>query len=94
VLPTGPIKLNGSAMEMLVWNTILSGVVAVMAVLLKGKFDELSRVGILLNRTREEVAREHVTRAEVSRDLEKLMERLDTGISRLESKIDALAKRG
>ena len=81
-------------MEMMVWNTILSGVVAVMAVLLKGKFDELNRVGILLNRTREEVARDHVTRAEVSRDLEKLMERLDTGINRLESKIDALAKRG
>ena len=49
-------------MEMMVWNVVLSAVVAVMGFLLKSKFDELSRLGILLNRTREEVARDHITR--------------------------------
>lgn len=81
-------------MEMMLWNVVLSGVVTVMAALLKGKFDEVNRLGTLLNKTREEIAREHVTRAEVTRDLEKIMERLDTGINRLESKIDALSKKG
>jgi len=81
-------------MEMMLWNVVLTGVVTVMAALLKGKFDEVNRLGVLLNRTREEIAREHITRAEVSRDLEKIMERLDTGITRLESKIDALGKKG
>lgn len=81
-------------MEMMLWNVVLTGVVTVMAALLKGKFDEVNRLGVLLNRTREEIAREHITRAEVSRDLEKIMERLDTGITRLESKIDALSKKG
>ena len=53
-------------MEMMLWNIALSAIVAVMGMLLKGKFDELQRISILLNRTREEVARDHITRAEVS----------------------------
>jgi len=61
--------------------------------MLKGKFDELDRLGILLNKTREEVARDHITRAEVRGDMEKLMERFDQGIQRLENKIDQMAKR-
>jgi len=79
-------------MEMMIWNIILTSIVGIMAFLLKGKFDELDRLGILLNKTREEVAREHITRAEVHRDMEKIMERFDAGISRLEAKIDDLRK--
>ena len=81
-------------MEMMLWNVILSAGVAVMAFMLKAKFDELQRLGILLNRTREEVARDHITRAEVRQDLEKIREHFDSGFKRLEDKIDSLAKRG
>jgi hypothetical protein len=73
-------------MEMMVWNIVLSSVVAVMGFLLKGKFDEISRLGILLNRTREEVARDHITRAEFRADMQQLLDRFD----RLERKIDNL----
>lgn len=73
-------------MEMMVWNIILSAVVAVMGVLLKSKFDEISRLGILLNRTREEVARDHITRSEFRADMQQLLDRFD----RLERKIDNL----
>lgn len=79
-------------MEMMIWNVALSGIVAVMGFMLKSKFEELDRLGILLNRTREEVARDHITRAEVHRDMEKIMERFDAGILRLEAKIDELAR--
>jgi hypothetical protein len=79
-------------MEMMLWNIALSAIVAVMGFMLKGKFEELDRLGMLLNRTREEIAREHITRAEVERDLEKIMERFDAGIARLETKIDQLAR--
>ena len=79
-------------MEMMIWNIVLTSIVGIMAFLLKGKFDELDRLGILLNKTREEVARDHITRAEVHRDMEKFMERFDAGISRLEAKIDDLRK--
>ena len=81
-------------MEMMLWNIALSAIVAVMGMLLKGKFDELQRLSILLNRTREEVARDHITRAEVRQDLEKIREHFDNGFKRLEDKIDALSQRG
>jgi len=80
-------------MEMMLWNVLLTAIVAVMGMLLKGKFDELQRISILLNRTREEVARDHITRAEVRQDLEKIREHFDSGFKRLEEKIDSLAER-
>jgi hypothetical protein len=81
-------------MEMMLWNMVLSGVVAVMGFFLKSKFDELQRLSILLNRTREEIARDHITRAEVRADLDKIREHFDDGFKRLEGKIDMLAQRG
>ena len=79
-------------MEMLVWNIILSGIVAVLGFMVKGKFDELDRLGILLNKTREEVARDHVTRSEVNQTLDRLAERIDKSIQRLELKLDEMKK--
>ena len=79
-------------MEMLVWNVVLTAIVALLGFVLKEKFAELNRLGILLNKTREEVARDHITRTEVHRDMEKIMERFDAGITRLEEKIDDLRK--
>jgi hypothetical protein len=79
-------------MEMMLWNAILSFFVAGMGLMLKGKMDELNRISILLNRTREEVAREHITRKEVDDKVERIVERFDDGFKRLEAKIDDLAK--
>ena len=78
----------------LIWNLITSFFVGLVMFMLKQASDEQKRIQILLNRTREEIARDHITRAEVRADLEKIMERFDTGFERLESKIDALAKKG
>ena len=83
-----------AAMEMVVWNVALTTLVFGMGFFVKNKFVELERIGILLNRTREEVARDHITRAEVKSDLEKIMERFDTGFQRLEAKIDDLSRKG
>ena len=80
-------------MEMMLWNIALSAIVGVMVFMLKGKFDELQRISILLNKTREEEARDHITRAEVRQDLDKIREHFDNGFKRLEDKIDALGKR-
>jgi len=59
-------------MEMMIWNLVLSSLVGVMIWVLKEKFVELDRLGILINKTREEIAREHITRREVRDDMEKL----------------------
>ena len=63
-----------------------------MVFLLKGKFDDLARISILLNKTREEVAREHVTRGEMNIVVDKLGDRFDRAIERLETKLDGLKK--
>jgi hypothetical protein len=77
-------------MEMMIWNIVLTSLVGIMIWVLKEKFSELDRLGILLNRTREEIAREHITRKEVRDDMEKIIQRFDDGFQRLESKIDKL----
>ena len=73
-------------MEMMIWNVILTALVGVLGFVVKEKFEELQRISILLNRTREEVAREHITRSEFRADMQQLMERFD----RLERKIDLI----
>jgi hypothetical protein len=73
-------------MEMMVWNLVLTAVVAMLGFILKEKFAEINRLGILLNRTREEVARDHITRSEFRADMQQLLDRFD----RLERKIDNL----
>ena len=77
---------------MMVWNVVLSGIVGVMAFMLKAKFDDLDRVTILLNKTREEVARDHITRAEMNTVVERLGDRFDRAVERLEQKLDASRK--
>lgn len=77
-------------MEIMIWNIILSAIVTGMGFMLKGKFDELSRLNILLNRTREEIARDHITRREVDDRIEKFVAHVDQRFNRLELKLDEL----
>ena len=79
-------------MEMMVWNVVLTAIVGLMGFLLKSKFDELGRISILLNRTREEVARDHITRKEVDDRVEKLVVHMDQRFNRIEQKLDDMRK--
>lgn len=76
-------------MEMMVWNIALSAVLALVSWVLKDKVDELKRLGILLNKTREEVARDYVTRTEIHADITRVLDRLD----RLDEKLDRLVEK-
>lgn len=76
-------------MEAIIWNTILTVLLGVVAYLMVSKFSELDRISILLNKTREEVARDHITRAEFRQDMSKLFDRFDM----LEKKLDNLRER-
>jgi hypothetical protein len=73
-------------MDNMIWNIILSASVGLLSWVLKDKSDELARVTILLNRTREEVAKEYVTKVEVHADINRVLDRLD----RLDEKLDRL----
>jgi hypothetical protein len=79
-------------MEMLIWNVVLTAIVGLMGFVLKDKFEEINRLGILLNKTREEVARDHITRSEVRADMERLLNHVDSRFNRLEEKLDQLHK--
>ena len=81
-------------MEMMLWNVVLTAVVGVMGFFLKSKVDELARLGILLNKTREEVARDHVTRKEVDDRIDKFVNHVDQRFNRLEAKLDEIRKAG
>ena len=71
---------------MILWNSALSLFVAIIGFFLKEKFSELQRITILLNRTREEIAKEYVTKQEVHADITRVLDRLD----RLDEKLDRL----
>jgi hypothetical protein len=49
---------------------------------------EIQRIQILLNRTREEIAKEYVTKQEVHHDINRVLDRLD----RLEMKLDTFIR--
>jgi predicted DNA-binding protein YlxM (UPF0122 family) len=71
-------------MEMMVWNLVLTTLVGMLAFFLKEKSTELSRIQILLNRTREEIAKEYVTKTDVHNDINRVLDRID----RMEAKLD------
>jgi hypothetical protein len=75
-------------MEMMLWNAALSFISALILFWIKQTADEQQRIQILLNRTREEVAKDYVTRADVHSDINRVLDRLD----RLEAKLDAFIK--
>jgi len=71
-----------------VWSTILTVIVGLIGYMMNEKFRELARISILLNKTREEVARDNVTQAEV----ERITDHIDQRFNRLEEKIDQLIR--
>ena len=73
------------------WMTILSLFTGLFAYIAHEKFAELARITILLNKTREEIARDNVTNAEV----ERITDHIDQRFDKLEMRIDQLiAQRG
>ena len=73
-------------MDLTLWNTGLSMVVGIVSWVLKDKAAELSRISILLNKTREEIAKDYVTKTEVHVDINRVMNRLEV----LDAKLDRL----
>ena len=73
-----------------VWSAILTLLISIMGYVFNEKFRELARISILLNKTREEVARDNVTQAEVDR----ITSHIDQRFNKLEEKIDQLIRQG
>ena len=70
----------------MIWNAILSLIVAPLIIIIGAQVKELRRIDILLNRTREELGRDYVSKGE----LDSLMNRIMNAIDRLSQKVDRL----
>jgi len=71
-------------MDMMLWNVLLTVSLALVGWWAQTIWRELQRLSILLNRTREEIAKEYVTKAEIHHDMNRVIDRLDN----LDSKLD------
>ena len=74
---------------MVFWNAVLTAAFAMAGFVIKRHADEVDRLQILLNRTREEMAKEYVTKQEVHADINRIMNRLEV----LDAKLDRLMER-
>ena len=83
-----------------IWNSALTIILAFMGLVMRSRDNEISvlrddrkhdreeldRLQVLLNRTREEVAKEYVTKVEVHNDINRVLVRLE----QLDAKLDRL----
>lgn len=70
----------------LIWNAFITLVLAPVLYSIKENAKEGKRLDVLLNKTREEIAREYVTKIELKDDFNLLIDRLQ----KLDEKLDKL----
>jgi hypothetical protein len=73
-----------------IWSAALSLIIGILWFFIREKLEDIKRVERLLNITREELARDYTTNAEVQR----ITDHIDQRFNRLEAKIDQLIQKG
>ena len=73
----------------MLWSAGLTAAMGLIGWILRSAYAEVQRIQILLNRTREEMARDYITKTEVHNDINRVLDRLD----RLDEKLDRLVER-
>tara|TARA_Y100000361_G_C11161844_1_gene347976 strand:- start:1907 stop:2140 length:234 start_codon:yes stop_codon:yes gene_type:complete len=71
------------------WSAALTGGLGFIVWWVKNQHDELKRVSILLNKTREELAKEYSTKIESNTSIDRVIARLDA----LDAKMDRILER-
>ena len=70
----------------IIWNAIITLVLGPILYSIRQNTNEAKRLDILLNKTREEIAREYVTKDELKDDMKNVMDSLE----QLDEKLDRL----
>ena len=73
-------------MDLEMWNTLITIVIAPIVYSIRQNFVELKRIDVLLNKTREEVAKNYVTKDEMENNTDRVIRMLN----KLEAKLDKL----
>jgi len=70
----------------IIWNVLITLVLAPIWFQIRQNATELKRQDILLNKTREEIAKEYVTKFELRDDMQNIMDRIE----KIDEKLDKL----
>ena len=70
----------------IIWNVFITLVLAPIFHQIRQNSSEIKRLSILLNRTREELAKEYVTKSELKDDMNLIMDRIE----KISEKLDKL----
>ena len=70
----------------IMWNILLTLVVAPLLYTIRSNTSESKRLDILLNKTREEIARDYVSKRELEQDLTRIL----NAIQKLSEKLDRM----
>ena len=73
----------------IIWNAFITLILAPIFYSIRSNTSENKRLDILLNKTREELARQYVTKLELADDIDRILD----SIGKLEKKIDRLFDR-
>lgn len=76
-------------MDLTFWNILLSFGLGIIGWLARSMMAEQQRISILLNRTREEIAKEYITKNEAKYDITRVLDRLET----LDNKLDRIMEK-
>lgn len=71
------------------WSAALTAIIAFVLWWIRAQHDEMKRIQILLNRTREELAKEYSTKVESNTSIDRVIARLDA----LDAKMDRILER-
>tara|TARA_B100001113_G_scaffold334168_1_gene312608 strand:- start:392 stop:652 length:261 start_codon:yes stop_codon:yes gene_type:complete len=70
----------------LIWNFLVTVIILPAGFLVRNLLSEQKRLDILVNKTREEIAKDYATREQIEADFEKIM----LSINKIDEKLDRL----
>ena len=70
----------------IIWNLVMTVIIIPVGFLIRTVLSEQKRLDILVNKTREEIARDYATREQIEADFERVL----SSIQKIDEKIDRL----
>ena len=70
----------------IIWNLIMTLIIVPLGFLIRTVLSEQKRLDILVNKTREEIARDYATREQIEADFERVL----SSIQKIDEKLDRL----
>ena len=70
----------------IIWNLVMTVIIVPLGFLIRTVLSEQKRLDILVNKTREEIAKDYATREQIEADFQRIMD----SISKIDEKLDRL----